>query len=68
MLNTKIKLVPFRVPSYVIIERPVRPRQDGYLEVPRFHISELDDDTLTQLCDEFKSNVFKKARESNNRK
>ena len=60
-IETKIKLQPFGVPNYVLIEGKPRVRQDGFKETPKYHLSELDSAILTQLCDRFRDEVFKKA-------
>ena len=62
MITKNIELVPFRVPSYVIQKTPARPRQDGFKEAPKYHLSELDEDTLIALCDQFKADVLAKAK------
>ena len=58
----KIKLKPFSIPNYVIVETTPSPRQEGLKEALKYHLSELDDETLTKLCDGFRDGVFKKAR------
>jgi len=60
-VNVKMKLKPFQVPSFVLTEPEVRPRQEGFQEVPKFRLSDLDSSTLDKLCEEFRNSVFKKA-------
>jgi len=62
MIKLNVELIPFNIPNYVIVKRPPRPRNQGFEEGPKYHISELDEDTLNQLCDQFKSDVLAKAR------
>jgi len=62
MIEIKVKLKPFSLPNYVLIERPTRPRQEGFIEDPKYHLSELDDNTLEELCRDFRDGVFAKAR------
>ena len=61
-ITTEIQLLPFRVPNYVIQKVPVRPRQDGYHEAPKYHLSELSEETLMAMCAEFQVAVLAKAR------
>lgn len=62
-ITTEIELQPFTVPNYVIVKMPPRPKQDGIRESPKYHISELDENTLNKLCDEFRAAVLRKAKE-----
>ena len=57
-----IKLQPFRVPNYVLVEAKARKKQDGFSEPDTYHLSQLSDETLDKLCQQFKDNVFAKAR------
>jgi hypothetical protein len=61
MSSLKIDLVPFSTPNYVFGQMPPRPRQDGPIEAPKWHLTEVDAVVLAQLCDEFRADVFKKA-------
>jgi hypothetical protein len=56
-----VELRPFTVPNYVIQVTPARPRQEGFVEAPKYALTELDADTLAQLCDDFRKSVFEKA-------
>ncbi len=62
MAEHTLKLQPFRVPNYVLYEMPTRPRQEGIADTPKIALEDLDDYTLNTLCDEFRANVFAKAR------
>jgi hypothetical protein len=61
MAQMKIKLQPFSIPNYVIMEVPPRSRQEGMVESPKFKLEELDAETLESLCDDFRKAVFAKA-------
>lgn len=63
MGELKVKLKPFRVPEYVIQDMPADPRHDGFKEPPKYHLGQLDDDLLLEMCEDFKNNVLEKARE-----
>lgn len=57
-----IKLRPIRVPNYIIVDaEQTATRKDGFPELPTYHISELDRETLIDLADEFKTNLLRKA-------
>lgn len=60
-MNFKVKLRPWMTPNCVIAEMPPRPRQDGFRESPSWPLSDVDVETLSQLCDKFRREVFKKA-------
>ena len=57
----KIKLRPFNVPNYVLGETSPGLKQDGFVEGPKWHIKELAETTLSELCDQFRKDVFEKA-------
>ena len=59
--SIEIELQPFTVPNFVIPLRKPRPRQDGFESAPGLPLSDLSAETLTLMCDEFRSAVFKKA-------
>jgi hypothetical protein len=61
MIKTDVELHPFRVPNYVIVKTEPKPRQDGYSEAPKYHLSELSESVLNELCEQFKKDVFIKA-------
>ena len=61
LLKIEIELKPFTVPNYVLGEMPLRLRQEGFVEGPKWHLKELDDITLSELCDRFRKDVFAKA-------
>lgn len=59
-MKAEIELEPFRTPNYVLTKAKVGRRQDGFENVPKFHISELSDETLNELCDQFRKEIFEK--------
>lgn len=63
MMKVKIdiELQPFTVPNYVLAKESPQPRENGFQEGRKFHISELNRDTLWRLCEDFRDEVFKKA-------
>ena len=63
-----IKLRPFNVPNFAIKEAKPGRRQDGMTQPQSFHLSEVDADTLSEMCDEFRAAVFAKAKTTDPRK
>lgn len=61
-ITTEQELQPFQVPNYVLTVAKVRPKQDGWVETPKYHLSELSDEVLESLCKKFRDDVFAKAR------
>jgi hypothetical protein len=58
-----VVLDPFPVPDKVWIQQPVKSRQEGFKpDLNYIPLSELDEQTLNELCDAFKQGVFEKAR------
>lgn len=60
-MEVKLKLQPMSVPNFVIAMMLPRERQEGMVESPKFHLRELEPEVLSELCDEFRRNVFAKA-------
>ncbi len=60
---TKIEkaLKPFRVPNFVIEDGDSLPRQQGFVELPKHALKDLPAQVLSDLCDEFRVNVFAQA-------
>lgn len=62
-MKHEIKLQPFKVPNFVLAHGPARPRQEGFIEPPKFALHELSEATLTEMCEQFKADVLEKAME-----
>lgn len=60
-ITIDVELRPFIVPNYVSAMAKPRPREQGVVESPSYALSELDEKTLSALCDEFRATVFEKA-------
>ena len=60
-MEMKIRLQPFQTPNYVIAESKPGLKQDGMVECPKWHVNEIDEETLSDLCDRFRKDVFAKA-------
>ena len=63
MSELKLKLRPFTTPNFVVAAPKVGQRQDGFTKSPSFHLSELDESTLIELCDQFKADVLAKSKQ-----
>ena len=63
MTTIKLKLRPFTVPNFVIVEVPARPRQEGMqpVESTSIPLAAVSAEDLDAMCDEFRETVFKKA-------
>lgn len=61
-MKIELALRPFTVPNFVAVELPPRPRQEGFdPEGGTFPLSLVDEETLAELCEIFREEVFKKA-------
>lgn len=60
-MNIQLKLRPFQTPNYVSVEGESKPRQEGLQELPKFALNELSEESLSELCDQFRFDIFKKA-------
>ncbi len=57
----EIKLKPFKVPDFVLVDECRKRRQEGFVESRTFNLSEIDECTLSKMCNDFRNEVFKKA-------
>ena len=60
-IKWEIDLQPFLVPNFVLVKEKPKKRQDGFQNPKSIHLSELGPNTLHQLCENFRAEVFKKA-------
>ena len=61
-MKHEIELQPFTVPNFVRPVPKIGKREEGFIETPVIPLSDLSNDTLERLCEEFKKSVFEKAR------
>ena len=61
MVKHNVELLPFPVPEQVTALMVPVPRSFGIKEPPKFLLSELDEATLSELCNDFIRSVFNKA-------
>jgi hypothetical protein len=60
-MNVSEKINKFSVPDYVFPEGQVLPKPKGTIMSTIYGLSELDENTLSALCDQFRIDVFLKA-------
>lgn len=60
-MKIEIELLPFSVPNFVIAKTEPKPCQEGFSEAPKFHLREVSETALSDLCDAFRASVFSKA-------
>ena len=60
-MHVKVEVYPFDVPEFVRMKQKPGLRQDGLRPVTTFPLSQVDDETLKQLCDEFVAAVYERA-------
>ncbi len=63
MIETKIQLRPFTVPNYVQPVGNAGKRQDGFRSVKGIKLGDLDQETIRDLCTQFREDVFARAME-----
>lgn len=56
-----IKLKPFGTPSFAILIMPAGKRQDGFTPTDGIPLREIDAEELSDMCDAFRAEIFKKA-------
>jgi hypothetical protein len=60
-VNIEIRLKPFNIPHFVVVDGPTNPREKGLGEGRKLSLRELDTDTLSRMCNDFRKGVFKRA-------
>jgi hypothetical protein len=61
-MKMNIELKPFNTPNFVIQKVAAGKRQDGFTEAPKYSLCEIPAETLDELCNEFRAEIFKKAK------
>jgi hypothetical protein len=69
-MNIKVKTIPWITPNFVRIIRPPRSRHEGpnFNDNEGFSLDEVDVETLSEMCDEFRKEIFKKAKKEDPKK
>ena len=60
-MKVELKLKPFQTPNFVSVDMPPRSRAEGFTPLPSLALHELSPETLAEMCDEFRKEVFAKA-------
>lgn len=60
-IKHSVEINNFSVPNYVTVKAKPKSRQDGWHQPQSILLSELDDETLYELCKKFTEDVFSKA-------
>ena len=60
-MDMRIELKPFNTPNFVIQKVAAGKKQDGFQEAPKYTLKEIPAETLDELCNEFRAEIFKKA-------
>lgn len=62
MATLPLKVKPFEVPEYVMLDMPPGRKQDGPIGLPKIYLQDLPDEVLEALINEFAEAVMKAAR------
>jgi hypothetical protein len=60
---TEQELAPFTVPHFVGVVQKTGRRQDGFVGAPKYALGDLSDETLNDLCLQFRNDVLDRAAE-----
>jgi len=60
--------IPWITPNFVCLKMPARPRQEGFQPSPSIPLKDVDAETLSKLCDDFRAEVFSKACQADPKK
>lgn len=61
MATVRFKLAPFMIPRFAIIEQPPQ-RRDEPWQPKNVPLEDLEPDTLSEMCDAFRAQVFAQAQ------
>jgi hypothetical protein len=59
-VSMEVELIPFGVPNFVLAVGKPGVRQDGFKEGLKFPVSEVPEETLIKMADQFKVDLLKK--------
>jgi len=52
---------PWLAPNFATVDMPAAPKQDGMRDLPTFHVSDLPVETLDQLAEQWRVDLYVKA-------
>jgi hypothetical protein len=61
MATQPLKLRPWRAPNYANVDMPLGRRQDGFTQLPSFALSELAQEALDDLTEQWLNDVYRTA-------
>lgn len=61
-IEKSVGLQPFMTPNFVIAKLPAG--RNGGQDAPKWHLGEISAETLSDLCDVFRAEIFAKAGKS----
>ena len=61
MIKLKAELADKNAEIAKLVDMPVKPRQDGFTEPRGIPLSDIDENTLLEMCEEFTKAVIAKA-------
>jgi hypothetical protein len=64
-VTTAVKFRRWLSPNYAVQDVPPRPRQEGLVEAPKIHISELPQQVLNALAEAWLVDLYEKAGQRN---
>lgn len=64
MASIDLKLRPFSVPNFVLLEMPPGKCQEGFNEMPSIPIKDVPESVLLQMCEDFKAEILRKKHKS----
>jgi hypothetical protein len=66
MAELRMKLKPWAVPNFATIELPPEPKQNGFRELPSIAVAELSADALSDLAEQWLTELYQKAGKPHN--
>lgn len=66
-IKIDLEIKPFSTPNCVIPVQKAGLKQDGYNPTEGISLRDIDEGTLSNLCDQFRKDIFKKAEKKDPR-
>ena len=64
-VEMSVELVPWITPNFISIRSPERPRHEGFNELPKYALKDVDEQTLSTMCDNFRKEARRKTGAGN---
>jgi len=62
-----VDILPWNTPNFVLAKTGPRTRQEGIINPPSWHLRDVDAETLSKMCDDFRADIFFKAEKKDPR-